>query len=329
MALRRFGYYFASQSQAATRSRVPTAKAKAHTFSASQVAVSPNVLKSQETIEPMIPGRAAAALPAKLARARPRACRCSPTLSNRPCQVAWSRHRRTSPTTGERKHKCRDCHDNGCENRCDGNSLLTKQGANALSQCGVFIEEPSECLMDSVDLGTEGCSVRGEGFEPCLSFKLDFREYTLELSDSVSNLSLHFSVVCFRQFSVLPGEVSFDLRFSVVDTRQLCQVVCQLISHSRHCLFEPSQLSSGLGDPHDVDWLIINRRQGALNLFCALTCAVGYAGEVLEFDVIKVAREGFIRLLECFNSGATQTFPRVTGESQRSPHCICTTHSVL
>ena len=30
-------------------------------------------------------------------------------------------------------------------------------------------------------------------------------------------------------------------------------------SHSRHCLFEPSQLSSGLGDPHGVDWLIINR----------------------------------------------------------------------
>ena len=94
--------------------------------------------------------------------------------------------------------------------------------------------------------------------------------YTLELSNSVSNLSLHFSVVCFRQFSVLPGEVSFDLGFSVVDTRQLCQVVCQLISHSRHCLFEPSQLSSGLCDPHGVDRLIINRRQGALNLLCAL-----------------------------------------------------------
>ena len=237
-----------------------------------------------------------------------------------------SRHRRTS--TGERKHKCRDCHADCCENRCDGNSMLTKQGANAPSQCDVFMEEPPECLTDSVDLGPEGCSVRREGFEPCLSLKLDVREYSLELSDSVSNLSLHFSVVCFRQCSVLPGEVSFDLGFSVVDTRQLCQVVCQLISHSRHCLFEPSQLSSGLGDPHGVDWLIINRRQGALNLFCALTCAVGYAGEVLKFDVIKVAWEGFIRLLECFHSGATQTFPRVTSESQRSPHCICTTHPV-
>ena len=45
-------------------------------LSVSQVAVFPNVLKSQETIEPMIPGRAAAVLPAQLARARPRACRC-------------------------------------------------------------------------------------------------------------------------------------------------------------------------------------------------------------------------------------------------------------
>ena len=69
------------------------------------------------------------------------------------------------------------------------------------------MEEPPECHTDSVDLGPEGCSVRGEGFEPCLSFKFDVREYTIELSDSVSNLSLHFSVVCFRQFS-MRGEVA-------------------------------------------------------------------------------------------------------------------------
>ena len=161
-------------------------------------------------------------------------------------RLLGSRHRRTSPTTGERKHKCRDCHADGCENRCDGNSLLTKQGANAFNQCGVLMEEPPECLTDSVHLGTEGCSVRGEGFERCLSLKLHVREYTLELSDSVTNLSLHFSVVCFRQFSVLPGKVSFDLGFSVVDTRQLCQVVCQLISHSRHCLLEPHMVSVNL-----------------------------------------------------------------------------------
>ena len=144
--------------------------------------------------------------------------------------VRWlgSLRRCTSPTAGERKHKGQDHHADCCENRCDGNSLLTKQGANALSQCGVFMEEPSECLRDSVVLGPKACSVRGEGFELCLSFKLDVREYSVELSDSVSNLSMHFSVVCFHQSLMLPGEVSFDLGFSIVDTRQLCQVVCQL-----------------------------------------------------------------------------------------------------
>ena len=40
---------------------------------------------------------------------------------------------------------------------------------------------------------------------------------------------------------------------------------------------------------HTVSIGFINRRQDAINLFCALTCAVGDAGEVLEFDVIKVA----------------------------------------
>ena len=47
---------------------------------------------------------------------------------------------------------------------------------NALSQCGVFMEEPPECLTDFVDLGPEGYSVRREGFEPCLSLKIDVRE---------------------------------------------------------------------------------------------------------------------------------------------------------
>ena len=57
---------------------------KAHKLSASQVAVFPSASRSQETIEPMMPGWAAAALPAKLARARPRACRCFFTHSLTP-----------------------------------------------------------------------------------------------------------------------------------------------------------------------------------------------------------------------------------------------------
>ena len=50
--------------------------AKAHKHSASHGAAFPSVPKSQETMDPMIPARAAAALPTNLARARPRACRC-------------------------------------------------------------------------------------------------------------------------------------------------------------------------------------------------------------------------------------------------------------
>ena len=96
-----------------------------------------------------------------------------------------------------------------------------------------------------------------------------------------SRISLSFQCRLFPSVFDAPGRGVFRPRISVVDTRQLCQVVCQLILHSRHCLFEPSQLSSGLGDPHGVDWLIINCRQGGINLFCALTCAVCHAGEVL------------------------------------------------
>ena len=107
--------------------------------------------------------------------------------------VRWLGSRRTSPAAGERKHKGRDRHADGCENRCDGNSLLKKQGANVLSQCSAFMEEPLECLTDSIDLGPEGSSVCREGFESCLSFKLAVREYTLELSDSSVSISFRCS----------------------------------------------------------------------------------------------------------------------------------------
>ena len=79
-----FGDQLASQSRAATRNWVPAAMAKAHKFSGSQVAVSPNVTRNQEKILPMLSGRAAAALPANLPRARPRACTCLLTHSFKP-----------------------------------------------------------------------------------------------------------------------------------------------------------------------------------------------------------------------------------------------------
>ena len=94
---------------------------KAHTLSASQVAAFPNVLRSQETMDPMMPGRAAAALPAKLVRARPRACRCFLIHTLDPALVGWlwsrRRHWRTSPTgdskESEYRHadRCKDARD--------------------------------------------------------------------------------------------------------------------------------------------------------------------------------------------------------------------------
>ena len=57
---------------------------KAHKLSASQVAVFQSALRSQETIDPMMPGRAAAALTAKLARARSSAYKCFFTHSLSP-----------------------------------------------------------------------------------------------------------------------------------------------------------------------------------------------------------------------------------------------------
>ena len=96
-------------------------------------------------------------------------------------------------------------------------SLAHERGANELSQCCVLMKEPSECNTDSAYLGSEGCSVRRECFEPCLSFKLDVREYTLELSDSRPDLFLYFGVIRFRQFSMLQGQVFFNFDFIIID----------------------------------------------------------------------------------------------------------------
>ena len=66
------------------RNKVSTAITKVQSLSESQVEVFPSAPGSQKTFEPTMPGRAAAALPAKLARARPRACKCFLTHSFKP-----------------------------------------------------------------------------------------------------------------------------------------------------------------------------------------------------------------------------------------------------
>ena len=78
------------------------------------------------------------------------------------------------------------------------------------------MEEPTDGLANSVDLGPESCFVPGEGFEPRLPFKLDVGELALQPSHSVSNLLFDLGVIRFRQFLALPGQVLFDFGFPVV-----------------------------------------------------------------------------------------------------------------
>ena len=165
--------------------------AKAHKFSASQVAVFPNILKSQETTEPMVPGRAAAALPAKLARARPRACRCIFTHSFKPllsgglgAGAGALPPRPVSASTSVEIARPIAVRIDAMVMPCSRNRVRMRS-ASVVSSWRSRLNVSRILLI----LGPEGCSARGEGFEPCLSFKLDVREYTLELSDSVSNLS--------------------------------------------------------------------------------------------------------------------------------------------
>ena len=282
MALRRFGYHLASRSRAATRNRVPTAMAKAHIFSASQVAVFPNVLKSQETIEPMIPGRAAAALPAKLARARPRACRCFFTHSFKPL---------LSDGLGA------------------GTGALPPPPVSASTS--VEIAMPMAVRIDAmvIPCSRNRVQMRSASVVSSWRSRLNVSRILLiwersvglfaERASSLACISNSMSESTLSSF-LIRSRISLFISVSSVSVSfRCCRARCLSTSDFR------SSILVSLGDPHGVDWLIIDRRQAALNLFCSLTCAVGYAGETLEFDIIKVAREGFIRLLECLYSGAT------------------------
>ena len=250
MALRRFGDRLASQSRAATRRRVSTAMANAHKVSASQFRVFPNVLKSQETIESMKPGRAAAALPAKLARTRPRAYRCfSPSFKPLLSGGLGAGAGALPPPPASASIRVEIARPIAV--RIDAMVIPCSQNRVRMRSANVVSSWRSRLNVSWILLiWDRRVALFWRGL--CLQARCQRERYALEHSDSVSNLSLRFSVVCFRQFLMLPGEVSFNLGFSVIDTRQPCQIVRQLISHCRHCLFEPSQLSSGLGDPHSV-----------------------------------------------------------------------------
>ena len=173
---------------------------KAHKFSASQVVVFPNIPRSQETIDPMNTGRAAAALPAKFPRARPRACRCLLTHSLKPLlsgglgagagalpppQVSASTRVETAMPMAV---------------RIDAMVIPCSRNRVRMRSASVVSSWRSRLNVSRILLIWDRMVAlfmkRASSFA-CLS---NVREYTLELFDSVSNLSLHFSVVCFRQF---------------------------------------------------------------------------------------------------------------------------------
>ena len=62
-------------------SKPPTITKTAHTFSASHSMAAPAIFSSHEAIEPMMPGRTAAAFPAIMASRHPRLCSCFLTQS--------------------------------------------------------------------------------------------------------------------------------------------------------------------------------------------------------------------------------------------------------
>ena len=137
--------------------------------------------------------------------------------------------------------------------------LLPKEGANALSECCILMEDSSECLSDSVNLGR-----RAALFAERAS-SLDSLSIFMSESDSRSRFLIRSSISCRISgslvsvpFLMLPGQVIFDFGFAFVDLRQLRQIVHHLISYSCHRLLQPSELSCDWGDPRGVKRLIIN-----------------------------------------------------------------------
>ena len=169
-------------------------------------------------IEPMMPGRAAAALPAKLARAHPRACRCffihsltpplsgglgagdgtgalSPPVTARmrvliAMPIAVRMHAIVIPCSRKRVRICSASILSSSRSRPMVSRILLICDRRA----ALFIERASSltCLSSSMSLA-------------------------LQLLHSVSNILLNFGIIRFGQLSAFPGHVLFDFGFPVVD----------------------------------------------------------------------------------------------------------------
>ena len=184
---------------------------KAHTLSASQVAAFPNVLRSQETIEPMMPGRAAAALSAKLARARPRACRCFFISLTPPLSDDLGAGDGVPPAPPPVRARTTVLIAMPIALRML--AIVIPCSRKRVRSASVLSSWRSRLMVSRILLI---CFVRGEGIEPRLPFKLDVGKLAFKLLHSVSNILLNSGVVRFGQFSAFPGQVLFDFGFPVV-----------------------------------------------------------------------------------------------------------------
>ena len=270
---------------------------KAHTLSAGQVAAFPNMLRSQEMIEPMMLGKVAAALPAKLARARPRACRCFfiHSLTPPPPLVGWLWSQQWGappPVTARTRvliampiavrmlaivipcsRKRVRIHSASVLSSCRSHLMVSRILLICDWRAALFMERASSlaCLSSSMSESLP------------LSFPIRSR---ISCWISMSSVSVSF----WRSLAKC---------FSTLDFRWLCQVVSELISCSRHGLPHSGKLSRDQGYPRSAHWQIPDSLQDGFDISCCLNDVLGHAGEVLQLNGFNVFREGFLCILEC------------------------------
>ena len=167
----------------------------------------------------MIPGRAAAALPAKLARARPRACRClfihslTPPLSD-----GFGAGDGTGALPPPVTAKTRMLIAMPIAVRMLAIVIPCSRKRVPIRSVSVLSSWRSRLMVSRILLICDRrAALFVERAEPRLPFKLDVGEFAFKLLHSVPNILLNFGVVRFGQFSAFPGQVLFDFGFPVVD----------------------------------------------------------------------------------------------------------------
>ena len=187
---------------------------KAHTLSASQVVAFPNMLRSQLTIEPMMPGRAAAALPANLARARPRACRCFFTHS---LSGGFGAGDGVPPAPPPVTARTRVLIAMPIAVRMPAVVIPCSRKRVRIRSASVLSSWRSRLMVSRILLICDwraALLVERASSLACLSSSMSLAFKLLHL---VSNILLNFGVVRFGQFSAFPGQVLFDFEFLVVN----------------------------------------------------------------------------------------------------------------